>query len=113
MASRARTIIRRAPQAVRTIAVRSAPVVRRVGSAAARAAADEKHTLMAAAGAGLLGYLDKNGHLDSWSLIDGVDPKTQIALGLWAVGKFTKNKIAQHVATGAIAVAIYSMVKES
>ena len=113
MASRARTIIRRAPQAVRTIAVRSAPVVRRVGSAAARAAADEKHTLAAVGAAGLLGYLDKNGHLDQLTLVEGVDPKSQLALILWAAGKVTKNKIVQHVATGVASVAIYSMVKES
>lgn len=105
-------MIRRAQHVTRTVAVRAAPIVRRVGGVAARAAMDEKHTLAAVGGAALLGYLDKNGHLDNVSLVDGVDPKVQVGLLAWAAGRFTKNRMVQHVATGALSVAVYSMIKE-
>ena len=90
---------------------RAAPVVRRVGSATAKAAMSEKHTLTALAAAGALGYMEKEDMLSNFTLIEGVDPKVQIALIAWGAGRFTKNNMLQHLATGLGSVALYDYIK--
>lgn len=101
----------RPPSRARVIVARAAPVARRVAGATARAAYAEKHTLVALGAAGLLGYLDREGQLDSFSMVDGVDVKAQVALALWVAGKFSKSQTIQHAATGVASVALYDMVK--
>ena len=59
---------------------RAAPIARRVGGATAKAAMSEKHTLTALAAAGALGYMEKEDMLANFTLIEGVDPKVQLAL---------------------------------
>lgn len=73
----------------------------------------EKHTLTALATAGALGYLDKEGKLDGITVTDAVGPIATIGIGLWAAGKFTKNPMVQHAATGALSIALFNVIKES
>lgn len=90
---------------------RAAPVARRVGGAAAKAAMGEKHTIVALVASAALGYADREDMLERFSFIDGVDPKVQLALAVWLVGKMTKNNTIQHAATGIASVALYDAVK--
>jgi len=102
---------RPAPSRARVIVARAAPIARRVGGAALAAARDEKHTIAALVSAGVLGYMDREDMLSSWSLIDGIDPKVQLALGLYLGARFTKSRTLSHVATGVGSVAIYDLVR--
>jgi len=86
-------------------------LARRGASAAARAAASERHTLTAMGAAAALGYIEGSG-----TQVPKVD-----ALGVagtygglaWMVGRFTKSRVAEHVATGLLAVAVRDMVARS
>lgn len=100
-----------APSRTRVIVARAAPIARRVGGAALQAAKDERHTLAALASAGVLGYADREGMLERFSLIDGVDPKVQLALGVYLAARFTKSRTLSHVATGVGSVALYDMIR--
>lgn len=109
----ARTTITRAPAPSRTriMVARAAPIARRVGGVALQAARDEKHTIAAVVAAAALGYADRENMLESWSLIDGVDPKAQLALALFIASKVTRSRTVAHVATGVASVAVFDMVK--
>lgn len=109
--SRTTALATRAASATRVVVARAAPMVRRGASAAASAAREEKHTLTALAAAAALGYAEREDMLSNVSLIDGVDPKVQVALIAWGIGKWSKSKTAQHVATGLGSVAIYDAVR--
>lgn len=109
--SRSTAMARPAPSRARVIVARAAPIARRVGGAALQAARDERHTIAAVVSAGVLGYADREGMLESWSLIDGIDPKVQLALAAFLVAKVTKSRTASHVATGIGSVAVYDLVK--
>lgn len=109
--SRSSQLATRARSTARVVYARAAPVVRATGRAAARAAAEEKHTLTALAAAGALGYAEREGMLDNISMIDNVDPKVQVAVAAWLLAKFSKSKTASHVATGLACVALYDGVK--
>ncbi len=102
---------RPAPSRARVIVARAAPIARRVGSAALQTARDERHTIAALVAAGALGYADREGMLESWSLVDGIDPKVQLALAAMVVAKVSKSRTAAHVATGIGSVALYDLVK--
>lgn len=109
--SRSSQLATRARSTARVVYARAAPVVRATGRAAARAAAEEKHTLTALAAAGALGYAEREGMLDNISMIDNVDPKVQVAVAAWLLAKFSKSKTASHVATGLACVALYDGVR--
>ena len=109
--SRSSQLATRARSTARVVYARAAPVVRAPGRAAARAAAEEKHTLTALAAAGALGYAEREGMLDNISMIDNVDPKVQVAVAAWLLAKFSKSKTASHVATGLACVALYDGVR--
>lgn len=109
--SRSSQLATRARSTARVVYARAAPVVRATGRAAARAAAEEKHTLTALAAAGALGYAEREGMLDNVSMIDNVDPKVQVAVAAWLLAKFSKSKTASHVATGLACVALYDGVR--
>lgn len=109
---RTRTYVQRAPAPI--VIRQSAPVHRRVGRAvrsgarrAAGIAGSEKHTLVAFAAAGLLGYAEKQKFpLPS---IGPLGPASTTALISWAIGRATRSTIAAHVATGLGSVGIYKM----
>lgn len=92
---------------------RAAPVAKRIGGAAKSAALSEKHTITALGTAGLLGYLDKEGKLDGLQITDSISPIATVGIGMWVAGKFSKNPMIQHAATGALSIAVFSMVKDS
>lgn len=99
------------PSTTRIVLARAAPVARRVGAAAGRAALAERHTLVALGAAAAAGYLDRDGTLDRFSLIDGVDPKAQLGIAMWGIGRMTKSPTAQHAATGLLAIALYEFAR--
>lgn len=105
------TALARTQQRARVIVARAAPVARRVGGAALAAARDERHTIAALVAAGVLGYADREGMLDSWTLIEGIDPKVQLALGAMLIARVSKSRTAAHVATGIGSVALYDLVR--
>lgn len=92
---------------------RAAPVAKRIGGAAKSAALSEKHTITALGTAGVLGYLDKEGKLDGIQITDSISPIATVGIGLWVAGKFSKNAMVQHAATGALSIAVFNMVKDS
>ena len=92
---------------------RVAPVARKVGGVAKAAALSEKHTIAALATSAGLAYLDKDGKLDSFQVIDSLSPVATVGMALWAAGKFSGNPMLQHAATGALSVAIFNAVKDA
>ena len=80
----------------------------RLGSAAARAAMAERHTLAALLAAGVAGAAKRY----DWKLPTLGDIPAPLAwgLGAWAIGRFSKNKMASHVATGLLSVGLYEQV---
>lgn len=112
MARRTRTITRTVQvPASRAGAIRiamPAPIrarARRVGSGIM----SEKHTLTPLLAAYLLGVAKKNG--TSLPTIMGLGPAASVGLIAWAVGKYGKNQMARHAATGLLSVAVYSYGK--
>lgn len=78
------------------------------GRAAARAAAQERHTLAALGAAAVVG-LAKRYDWDIPTLGD-LPPTLAWGLGSWAVGRWGKNKMAQHVATGLLSIGLYEAI---
>lgn len=113
---RSSALVRTSGRAPSVVVVRNPPARRstasrvgsRVGSAAAQAAMSEKHTLAALAAAGVAALARKN----DWNLptFGDVPPVLAWGLGAWAYGKFGKNKMAQHVATGLLSVGLYEQI---
>lgn len=91
---------------------RSRKLAKRAGSAAARtaakAAAQERHTLAALAAAAIAGAARRY----DWQLptIGDMPPTLTWGLGAWAFGRWGKNKMAQHVATGLLSVGLYDAI---
>ena len=76
---------------------------RRVGSAAASAAMSEKHTLAAVAAAAGYGFARSRGV--ALPYVNAIGMAGTYGLGAWFLGRYTKNRTMQHVATGLLAVA--------
>lgn len=77
----------------------------RVGSAIAKAAWDEKHTIAALLAAGVAGAARRY----DWQVPTLGDLPAPLVwgLGFWAFGRFQRNQMAQHVATGLLSVGLY------
>ncbi len=117
MAAKSTTrIVRTAsPQTIR-IAVPRAPLAKRAKAAAHRgarhiasAAMDEKHTLVALVAAGVLGFAQREGI--SIPHVEIAGEAGTAGLVAWAVGKWGKSRIARHVATGLLSIAVYEKAK--
>lgn len=89
----------------------AANLARRGASAAARAAASERHTLTAMGAAAALGYVEGSG--TQVPKIDALGVAGTYGGLAWMVGRFTKSRVAEHVATGLLAVAVRDMVARS
>jgi hypothetical protein len=89
--------------------IKAKAAVRRGATAAARFAADEKHTLAAALAAGALGWAEKS--KTELPRIKALGTAATYGLAAWALGKFTKSRVARHVATGLLSVAAYQFAK--
>ena len=111
MARRSR-LARRASAGARTIVRRAAPVARRVGSATAAAAREEKHTLIALATAGAAGYARREGMLDNLPHVDAMGVEGTYGALAWLVAKYTRNRTAGHVATGLLCIAVNRLAAE-
>lgn len=96
------------PRTRTVIVQQGSAIARRVGSAAARAASEEKHTLVAGGVALAVGYADSRGMLESVpEIVPGTGAVGTLALVAWGIGKFTGSRIARHSATGLLSVALY------
>ncbi len=93
-----------APQPLRSRARR---VASKFASHAARAAAEEKHRVVACVAAGIVGYAEKAG----WDLphVDVLGVPATYGLALWLLQKsgYLKSKTLSHACTGLLAVASY------
>lgn len=104
----ATALARRAPArtapATRTRIVRVASAVARRGSrSAGRAVLSERHTLAAVGTAAVFGYMTRPGGTTLPHLTALGQAGTYGGL-LWAVGRFSKSPMAQHMATGLLCV---------
>lgn len=117
--AKARTVIRtvgvpvRAPAPIIRVSAPSMPRARRAGRVARRAvgaaysqAKQEKHTLTALVAAAGLAIAERNGY----GTILGFPTDVAGGLVAWAGGRMTKNVVAQHAATGLLAIAVHRMV---
>jgi hypothetical protein len=95
MAAKTKTIVR--------YRERAAKVARRVGSASAAFARDERHTFTALLAAAASGYARGAGM--SLPYIDALGLEGTYGLLAWGIARYTRNRTAEHVATGLLSVA--------
>jgi hypothetical protein len=86
---------------------RAGKLARRAGGAVATAASEEKHTIAAVVAGAAVGYMQRNNVQVPYISALGL-PGTYgvVALG---IAKFSKSRVARHVATGLLSVAAYQM----
>ena len=77
-------------------------------SAAAKAAMAEKHRITAVAAAAVLAIARRNGY--ELPTVAGLPPAVAYGLAAWAAERFTKSRVAGHVATGLLSVGIYDAI---
>lgn len=86
-------------------------VAKRGGQAAAALARDEVHTLTAMGAGAALGYIEsRNVQVPHIKTLGISGTYGGVA---WALGRYTKNKTMQHVATGLLACAVRDAVAAS
>jgi len=97
--------------APRAIAHRVKRGVHKFAGTAARAAAEEKHRIVACAAAGIVGYAEK----ENWNLphVEMLGMPATYGLGLWFLQKsgYLRSKTLSHACTGLLAVASYKFGK--
>lgn len=112
MAKAPATIVVRTPSASSSARARLAKAAghgaRRGLAMAARAAMTERHTITALGTAAVLGYIQKERMQVPHVAALGVDGT--IGAVLWVAGRYTKNPMLQHAATGALACAVKGAV---
>lgn len=112
MAKAPATIVVRTPSASSSARARLAKAAgtgaRRGLAMAARAAMTERHTITALGTAAALGYIQKERMQVPHISALGVDGT--IGAVLWVAGRYTKNPMLQHAATGALACAVKGAV---
>lgn len=89
---------------------RAGAIARRGLTAAGRAAVSEKHTIAAVIAAAAVGYVDRPGGVEL-PHVNALGVAGTYGLALWAAGRYTKNPMLQHAATGLLAVAAHDFVK--
>ncbi|MFZ4751097.1 MAG: hypothetical protein ACOYMM_11415 [Phycisphaerales bacterium] len=100
----ARTLVRRTPSIRLSVPRRAlARGARAAGTAAAKAAASEKHTLAAVGAAAVYGYMRGRGV--ALPYVAALGQAGTYGLVTWALGRYTKSRTMQHVATGLLSVA--------
>lgn len=80
---------------------------RKVGSAAAKFAHDERHTLIAVGAAGVLGLAESRGV--DLPKIDALGVAGTYGLAAYLYAKLSNSPTAEKVATGLLSVAVYKM----
>lgn len=86
-------------------------LARRGGTAAARAAWDEKHTIAALVTGGALGYAERQNM--QIPTIPALGRDGTVAVAAFFAGRAMKSKTLSHIATGAGACAMKDMVRSS
>lgn len=76
---------------------------RRAGTAAAQAAVSERHTLAAVGAAAAYGFARSRGV--ALPFVGALGMAGTYGLAAWALGRYTKSRTMQHVATGLLSVA--------
>ena len=76
---------------------------RRAGTAAAQAAISEKHTLAAVGAAAAYGFARSRGV--ALPFVGALGMAGTYGLAAWALGRYTRSRTMQHVATGLLSVA--------
>jgi len=100
-------VIVRVPTISPATRARAVGFARRGVSAAARVASSERHTIVAVGSAAVLGFMKKqNVRLPKF---DALGTPGTYGLIAWAIGRFTKSPVAQHVATGLMSVSAYEL----
>lgn len=89
------------PAPVRSIALR------KVAGRAGQVALSEKHTMTAVAAGAALGLVKRNNVPIPY--IEAIGLPGTVGLAVWAVGRFTGNQMAQHAASGLLAIAAYEL----
>jgi hypothetical protein len=95
---------------VRTRTRRVVEKVRVGARSAAKAAAEEKHTIAAAVTGGLLGYAKRQNI--AIPRLGPLSTNATAALALFIAGRVTKSRMIRHAATGAIAITMYEFASE-
>jgi hypothetical protein len=88
---------------VATAAPKAKAAIRRVGSAGAQLAKDEKHTFTALLAAAASGYVKGAGMTVPY--VDALGLEGTYGLVAWGIARYTRNRTAEHVATGLLSVA--------
>lgn len=96
------------PQKVTAAPVRSV-AVRKVASKAAAIALTEKHTLTAVGAGAALGLAERNNI--PLPYVGFLGRAGTYGVAIWALGRYTGNQMAQHAASGLLAVAAYELAK--
>jgi hypothetical protein len=86
---------------------KSTGFARRASSAASRLAASETHTIVAVGSAVVLGLMKRQNV--ALPKIDALGTPGTYGLLAWAVGRYTRSTMAQHVATGLMSVSAYQL----
>ena len=100
-------VIVRVPAAVPAKRKSSGGFARRASSAASRLAASETHTIVAVGSAVVLGLMQRQNV--ALPKIDALGTPGTYGLLAWAVGRYTRSTMAQHVATGLMSVSAYQL----
>lgn len=108
MARRRRSFALAAPRPQVIRQTRVVRLARRGGSAVARAASSEKHTIAAVGAAALLAYAKKAGV--DLPKVDAIGTSGTYGLVLWALGRYTRSPMAQHAATGLLSIAVAELI---
>jgi hypothetical protein len=92
---------------VPSFGARAKAIARRGASVGARMAMAEKHTAAAVGAAAVLGFAARSGV--QLPKIDAIGTAGTYGLVAWAIGRWTRSNVAQHVATGLLSVAAYQL----
>lgn len=85
----------------------SGSFTRRASSAASKLAMSEQHTIAATASAAVFGFMKRqNVNLPHF---DALGTPGTYGLVAWAIGRYTKSPMAQHIATGLLSVSAYQL----
>lgn len=90
----------------RTVVVRSTSGA---GKAAAMVAREEAHTMAAVGAAAVLGYAQRENMLDTVPHVEALGVEGTLGVLAWVAGRYTKSKMASHVATGLLSVAAWKL----
>jgi hypothetical protein len=86
---------------------RAKAIARRGATVGARIAMTERHTAAAVGAAAVLGFAARSGV--QLPKIDAIGTAGTYGLVAWAIGRWTRSNVAQHVATGLLSVAAYQL----